>query len=233
MWKGGFVDANSERDGGVRADIRADVTSAQQDFVASLGTAGEWWSGQEFIAVAQATRSATVLADRSPLENAASAGLVDATGVLDDSTLDVVLRVTNHPGTLSAAWYENLDIDSWRYVELVAVVAGLNAVDRFASGVGLEPLALPEADDTEPTRVRSDAEVTTHWVPTTQGPGPNVLRALSAVPSAWERLGQIGASHYVPDALIVSDLTFDHGRLDRHQIELIAAATSLFNECFY
>ena len=38
---------------------------------------------------------------------------------------------------------------------------------------------------------------------------------------------------YLPTAALLGDLDWSRGTLDRRQIELVAALTSLHNECFY
>ena len=75
--------------------------------------------------------------------------------------------------------------------------------------------------------------MTTHWVPTAPTTGPMVLTALSAVPAAGELMRALSDAQYVPFDALLGDLTWSRGTLTRQQIELVAAQTSLRNECFY
>ncbi len=216
--------------------VRRDLVDAQTTFVSQLAGPGTWWTGAERVAIAAEVRRARLHADLMPWQ---APSTIDAM-IPDDHTLkaaavDAVWRITNHPGTLTHDWYVAIttELDPLQYVELVGVVAAMNAVDRFADALDTTPLDLPTPTVGEPERITVEAAVATHWVPTTSVRGPNVLRALSAVPAAWESTRQIGASHYVPEDRIVGDLTWSRGTLTRPQIEYVAAMTSSLNECFY
>jgi hypothetical protein len=118
-------------------------------------------------------------------------------------------------------------------VEMVGIVAGLNAIDRFADALGLDRLLLPDPQPGEPSMETVEAVVTTHWVPTADIPGGNVLKAMSAVPTAWQTTRPIAETHYVPQEMLLGDLAWNRGTLSRPQIEFVAAVTSFGNECFY
>jgi hypothetical protein len=155
--------------------------------------------------------------------------------VLPDAAIDAVWRITNHPGTLVEGWYDDIvaSITPHQYVELVGIVAGMNAVDRFADALDLDHLRLPPPRPGAPSQEGPDAVVTTHWVPTVERGGSNVLAALSAVPTAWASSRPIASAHYVPEDKVVGDLSWNRGILSRPQIELAAAVTSFANDCFY
>ena len=60
---------------------------------------------------------------------------------------------------------------------------------------------------------------------------PNVIRAMSLVPSGVRMLRRLSIAHYVEK---VQDPLANDGRaLDRRQIELVAGRVSAINECFY
>ena len=206
----------------IDTDIRTDLREAHATFVASLGEPGTWWTATERLEIAAEVRRAT--ADRS---TAPWAGPEDLAGV--------IWRLTNHPGTLTRDWYDGAvaTITPLQYVELVSIVAGLSAVDRFAEAMELEPIPLPSAAGGDPSRTPTESSVALHWVPTADVRGPNVLVAMSAVPAAWESTRPISSSHYVPQDKITGDLTWARGTLSRPQIELVAAVTSYAGECFY
>lgn len=206
----------------IDSNVRADLQEAHVAFVASLGTPGTWWDAAERLEIAAEVRRAS--ADRGTAPWAGPDGLAG-----------IIRRLTNHPGTLTSDWYESAvgAISPLHYVELVGIVAGLSAVDRFAEAMELEPLPLPSAIAGNPSHTATESSVTTHWVPTTDVRGPNVLVAMSAVPEAWESTRPISSSHYVPQDKITGDLSWARGTLTRPQIELVAAITSYAGECFY
>lgn len=217
-------------------DVRPDLAAAQVEFIAQLADPGTWWTGAERIALAEEVRRAREHSDLAPWSAPSTiSGTIPDDHRLPAIAVDAVWRITNHPGTLTINWYRSIvdGLDPLHYVELVGVVAALNAVDRFADAMGIDRLALPTARPGDPTRVTVDAGVTTHWVPTAGHGGANVMRALSAVPAAWEATRAIGATHYAPQDKIVGDLAWDRGVLTRAQIEYVAAMTSSLNECFY
>jgi len=114
------------------------------------------------------------------------------------------------------------------------VVAQANDIDRFADALELARPTLPEPEDGEPVgRFDGDVDRRRHWVPTDLVKGPNVLKALSAVPFENETLQILSAAQYVAVGGLLGDLTSDHNALTRMQIELVAARTSKLNECFY
>ena len=217
------------------ADVRADLAAAHAATIVDLGRAGDWLSADEKVALATTVRAARAAVDDAPWFRPSEAGMtVDP---LPPAAVDAAWRITNQPGTLTHDWYratvEGLPSPGY-YVELVAVVAAVNAVDRLADILDLALIPLPEPAPGAPHRPIVDTRVSSHWVPTAvDARGPNVLRALSAVPAAHEIRARLLDAQYLPTAALLGDLDWSRGTLDRRQIELVAALTSLHNECFY
>lgn len=228
----------------VEAGVRADLVMAHRDAIGGLAAPGTWWTSEQRIGIAAEVRRALTRPDLAPWQSPSAIGLpVDPTdsGVLPAGVVDVIWRITNHPGTLTSAWYDAIvtEFASPRhYVELVGLVAALNAIERFALSLGLDPMSLPAPGTGRPRSEQPGAEVpeatvTTHWVPTATTHGPNVLQALSAVPTAFALTRSLSDAQYVPAVALLGDLTWNRGTLSRPQIELVAAQTSIDNECFY
>ena len=117
---------------------------------------------------------------------------------------------------------------------MVGVVAQANAVDRFADALDLDRVELPLPSSSEPDQTSDvSLQVTSHWVPTAQIKGPNVLKALSAVPFENETLSILSSAQYVRFGDLLSELVSTQNSLSRLQVEVIAARTSKLNECFY
>ena len=161
--------------------------------------------------------------------------LTEGTGAPE--RIEAFRRIGARDYILTEDWYRGIierGLTPHRYVELVAVVATANCLEVFAGAIGADPVSLPGPVEGNPDGSGdADAEVSTHWVPTVPGRGPNVGKALPAVPvavTAWNRLSD---AQYVPRQALLGDLTWSRGALDRMQVELLAATTSLLNECFY
>ena len=222
--------------------VRADLADAHRRIVEGWAAPGNHWTGAQRLAMVGQARAARRHGDLPPWIGPTTvddlvAAVAPARPHLPDAAIDAVWRLTNHPGTLTEDWYRGLverGLQPEAYVELVGVVATVRCLDVFADAIGAAPLSLPAATEGEPDGAgEPGAEVTTHWVPTLSQRGPNVGRALTAVPvarDAWRLLSEV---QYVPPEALLGDLTWSRGALDRTQVELLAARTSLLNECFY
>jgi len=218
--------------------VRPDLIQAHRQTAQEWAAPGNWWSGAERLAMVTEVRRAREADELPPWVRPTTVeGLIDPDHVLAAAAIDAVWRLTNHPGTLTRQWYN--EVIEWglspeQYVELVGVVATANCVEVFASAIGSEPIPLPgPVEGTADHEAVAGATPSTHWVPTVPGRGANVGKALSAVPvavRAWQRLS---AAQYVPLEALLGDLQWSRGALDRMQVELLAARTSLLNECFY
>jgi hypothetical protein len=117
-----------------------------------------------------------------------------------------------------------------RYVEILSLAARLSAVDTMCYGLGLELVPLPVPVDGPPTDVVDhEARFNQGWVPTV-GPAspPN---ALSLLPDDDQAMHELHGALYlsIPE---MADAEIERG-LHRTQMELVAARTSLLNECFF
>lgn len=218
--------------------IREELRTAQATVLERWATPGSFWTAAQRLAIVEQVRRARDATPLAPWE--APSGVDGLTGdgtELPAAAVDAVWRLTNHPGTLTHSWYQQLldrGLAAGPYVELVAVVAQANLVDRFADALDLDRPPLPPPTPGAPTgEVAPGCAVRDHWVPTAPIKGPNVIKALSLLPFENGSRALLSDVHYVPDAALLGDLASGHGALSRPQIELIAARTSTLNECFY
>lgn len=217
------------------AGVRQDLTDAHDETIADLARPGAVLTSVEKVALARAVRVARTDPSRPPWYRP-STDIADFPE-LPAAALDAAWRLTNHPGTLTADWYEATVTalpSPQYYVELVGLVAAVNSVDRLAEMLDLAVIDLPGPLTGEPSGELVEATITSHWVPTDPTMrGPNVIRALSSVPAAAAFRTRLIEAQYLPVAALLADLDWSRGTLDRRQIELVAAVTSLHNECFY
>lgn len=221
-----------------RYAVRPDLADAHRRTVEAWAGPGNHWTAAERLAIVSQVKRARRADALPPWVGPTSVtGLIDDHEILPAVAVDAVWRLTNHPGTLTEDWYRSVldrGITAEQYVELVSVVATATCLEVFAAAIGAEPLPLPGPAEGRPDGVTSPgAEVSTHWVPTVPSGGANVRKALSAVPVAVEAWQRLSAAQYVPPEALVNDLAWSRGALDRMQVELLAARTSLLNECFY
>lgn len=229
--------------------IRVEILSSHAAVVRHWAAPGTWWSAAERLAIVEESRRAWDGPELPPWESPSTVeGLVPEDHALPAAAIDLIWRLTNHVATLTPSWHESYVPDRLspeRYVEIVGLVAQATLVDRFADGLGVDRVTLPDPVRGEPTRERPDgARISSHWVPTApfvdklssaeDGAGTsNVRKALSLVRAEREMQFELIEAHYVPGGALASDLTQGQWSLGRAQIELLGARTSAINECFY
>ena len=218
--------------------VRDELDAAHTEAMAEWSGPGTWWTGTQRLAIVVEVRLARDAAPLTPWQSPSTVdGLVPDDHPLPDVVVDVVWRLTNHPGTLTTDWHASIlarGVEPLAYVEVVSIVAQVNCVDRFADALELDRMPIPEARPGEPDRlIPDDAEVRHHWVPTADIGGPNVWRALSGVPAELEARSRLSTPHYLEGWAVFGDVVSDRFSLQRVQMELIAARTSKLNECFY
>jgi hypothetical protein len=234
--------------------VRDDIRAAHRALWEHLSTAGAWWSGRQRVAIAAEARRAdecTLCATRkAALSAAAVRGEHESVGALPEHVVDVIHRVRTDPARLSRPWFDAViagGVDVAPYVELLGVVTMLTGVDAFARALGIAPFPLPQPRAGEPSHyLPVSAKPGTAWVPMIAPEDacgreanlypagamiPNIVRALSLVPSEVRMLQTLAATHYLPVAQITDPTA--RRSLDRMQIELIAARVSALNQCFY
>lgn len=235
---------------------RNDLIEAHRRAWQRIAQAGTWWTGEERVALAAATRGAPQCALCSERSGALSPNAVqgqhDHDGQLSDALVDVVHRITVDNQRLSKEWFEEVvsrDLSIEQYVELVGVLTQTLSIDTLHYGLGLDLEALPKPQAGEPSRRRpSEARDDGAWVPmlSERGLAPEdadlfsglpktgtVLRALSLVPNEVRALCDLSAAQYLKDTDVADPKAGSHKTLTRPQIELLAARVSALNECFY
>lgn len=224
--------------------IRSDLTAAHQAAVTGWSQPGTWWTAEERVAIVSEVRRARDTPNTPPAWVPVShvAGLYDDGHLLPATAVDAIWRLTNHPGTLTQAWCDDIaeglaqgdsDSGAYRYTELVALVAQANCIDRFAEGLSLGRPLLSEPVSGEPSRtIPGDVIIRDHWVPTDATENAAVTKALSCVPAENRMSFVLCDAQYLPVETMF-ELMADRNSLTRMQVELVAARTSKLNDCFY
>jgi len=202
-----------------------DIPAAEADLLGraarSMTTAGATLTGRQRASLAARSRSLLATVDTAPPPSSSQP--------LDELTH----RLTVAPATIRQGFVremENGGIPSSTYVEVLGLVARLTAIDTFAFGLGVDPAPLPPPTEDEATgELADDAAIDGGWVPTVGPAFPPT--ALSLVPGEHRAMLDLHNVFYLSIAGM-ADLDVDRG-LHRTQMELVAARTSLLNECFF
>ena len=133
----------------------------------------------------------------------------------------------------TATWVDELDragLTALPYVELLGVVARVNAIDTFMFGIGAKEQPLPDPLAGNPSRETVPHATLNGGLVPTVGPAspPN---GLSAVPGEAEALLDLHGVLYL-SLREMGDLAIEKD-LSRAQLEFIAARTSFLNDCFF
>ena len=182
---------------------------------AHLGSPGTWWTGAERVAMVAAARSA--LAGGPPV---------------DEPWGPIVHRVAAEPHTIDQTVVDDTaeTIGVAPYVELVGVISKAVAIDTMIRGLGIDELPLPEVQAGEPSRAEvPEAKKRSAFVPMNGPAFPPA--ALSLVEAESAMLADLADTLYLSYEEM-GDQTIVKG-LPRHRLELVAARTSLINDCFY
>ena len=220
--------------------LRPDLVAAQRAAWQSVTSPGASWSGAERAAIAATALAA--LDDAEPLAPWVSPTqarrALPGTELLPDVVVDAVYRIARHASSLTDAWYRTQieqGIHPVAYVELVAVVSAVAAVDGFHRAAGLERPPLPPTTEGAPHGRHPEVEAATlNWV-VVAAPADRaaaVVQGLSAAPDDFAVVRQLAAAQYIPfDEM--GELGWSRGTLSRGEMELVAARLSTARECFY
>ncbi len=217
-------------------ELLIDAQIAARD---AVGRPGDWLTGAERLDVWRHKRDAA----GNDLDRRRVAALspfaVDeahpASEHLTATEVDVVHRIATDPGRLTRSWAEAAmdQVGEERYTELVGVTAIVTVVDTLAAALGRPAPELPSAVAGEPSRIRPEGvgDVGAWVSQSLDKTMANVSRTLSLVPvtnATWRGLVD---SHYSRGRGFF-DLAWDRA-LSRPQVELVAARTTVLQECFY
>jgi hypothetical protein len=202
-----------------QSSIRPDLTRNLTRTFANLAAPGTTWNGEERLAIATEARRAR---SGEP-----------AAGGLPAEAVEAARTLADRPADARRAWVERLvcgGLGYPRYVELVGIVSRVVAADTFDQALGRAVEPLLHAMPGEPTGdIANGARPGKGWVPMVGG--TSITQALSLIPAENAELERFHGPMYLTFEEM-SQPTIARG-LTRPQMELLAARTSAFNECFY
>jgi len=233
--------------------IRDELISRHQRTWRHIASPGTWLTGEQRVAVAGEARHARGCGfcqnRKAALTPYSVEGTHDHLGNLPEITIDMIHRIVTDPARLSRDWFQSClegGLSEEAYVETLAVIASITAIDSFTKALGMALHPLPGAIAGEPSKERparaGQGAAWVSWIDKadavdddlrTFGPtATNVRRALSLVPSDAHSFMDLMAVQYLPENE-KNDLDRDTRAIDRQQIELIAGRVSAINQCVY
>lgn len=182
-----------------------------------IAASGSRWTGRQRVELASTARRAITGVESPPSED------------LPPPAVETARRIAAAAHAITAADVDAFD-DPAAYVEIAGVVARTTAIDTTARGVGSLPVVLPEGSGALPDGgVATAAKRRSALVPTVGAASPP--SALSLVPGEAEAQADLhGALYLGYDEM--GEVSIRKG-LPRWQLELVAARTSLLNDCFF
>ena len=235
--------------------VRRDIPEAYSAYWDTLSAPGNWWTGSQRVAIADASREALSCEFCVLRKQSLSPYGVDGThknsGPLPDRVVDAVHRIITDQNRITQTFVDDNaanGLSKEAYVELVGIVVTVFSIDEFHRALGIPLQPLPEPKLGEPSFERPGALVDDMgFVPTISAAGasgkyadlwsadsaPNVVRALSLVPDAVRGWKLIAGAQYLSLQGMQNFVQDDNRSINRMQMELIAGRVSSVNECFY
>lgn len=234
--------------------IRADFAAVLDEAWNRLAQPGTWWSGFERIAIAAEVRNADSCKlcgqRKAALSPYTVQGEHDTGSKLPADALEAIHRLKTDAGRITEKWVRGIvdgPLGEERYVEIVAIVATVTALDTFDRSLGRTLQELPQPVAGEPTRIRpAGAKRDIAWVATLDPANmmagdlnpfivhgdKNIHRGVSLVPQEVFNFFDLDVELYLRDEEI-RDFDTEYRAISHAQIELIAARASSINACFY
>lgn len=217
---------------------------------------GSWWTAEQRVAIAEASRAAQdcplCRERKTALSPNAVSGTHEGASALPQKVVDAVHRITTDSARLTSAWVDSLldeEFSHGHYVEMVSLIVNLISVDTLHIALGLPLEALPAPQPGAPDAyLPPGAALDVAWVPMIYPENlsereadiyfgapqmGHVIRAMSLVPDAVRWLNSLSEAHYLPTPEVGDMAATGRLSLSRMQTELVAARTSILNDCFY
>ena len=236
--------------------IREDIPEAFRSVWQTIASPGNWWTGEDRVALAAESRAARKCDFCSARKLALSPynfkGEHHGVSNLPGVAIDAVHRITTDASRITKQWITKSaasGLSEEKYIELLGIVVAIISIDAFHRALGLPLETLPEPLAGEPsTYSPPGAKLNGAYIPTVTpadlsdheadlyGGAPqtgNVLSAMSLVPDSVRMLTTLGDAQYLNMNDVPNPTTNGGRAISRPQIELIAGRVSSLSDCFY
>lgn len=194
--------------------VRPEFAESHESFWQRLKSAGNWFTAEQRVAIAQAVRDAECCSLCDERRDALSPRAVSgehtgaaAEGILSELEIEAVHSIVRDASRLTKSWYEDLlskGMTEGQYVEIVGTVVAMFSTDSFADAIGVTRRKLPDVDLTNKAATAISTYVPATACVTDQAWVPMVPEINEGTPEAdlWPS-GKTGnvvrAMSYVPD----------------------------------
>ena len=237
-------------------EIRSDLGAAYQRVWEKIAAPGNWWNGEDRVAIAAEAREAyncdLCKQRKQALSPFSVKGAHNSQSKLPDAAVDAVHRLTTDASRLTRRWLSELVNDGVsieQYVELLGIVVAVVSIDGFHRAMGIELEQLPIPKSGTPDRYRPKSAVQGDaWVPTISAKTAdgdesdlydgskqtgNVISAMSVVPDSVRLLKELSAVQYLKMHEVANPAKNGNRKISRAQMELLAGRVSALSDCFY
>jgi len=237
-------------------DIRPEMPEAYREAWNIIAAPGNWWCGEERVAIAAEVRAARdcelCRQRKAALSPFTVSGTHKGSTRLPEVAVDAVHRLATDASRLTESWLtecQDKGLAVEQYVELLGIVVSVVCIDGFHRAMGIELEDLPEPEPGDPSKIRPASAVEGDaWVPRippTMASGDeadlyngnpraaNVLTAMSLVPDSVRLLKLLSGVQYLEMKDVVNPSKNGNREISRAQMELLAGRVSALNDCFY
>jgi hypothetical protein len=234
--------------------VRKDLKEAHEYAWHRLGMVGTWLNAKTRVGIIEELRYSKDCRLCELSKNSLSPNQVegkhDSLGILPDGMVEIIHRLRHDAARITEDWVNGVAlkrVTDGEYVEIIAVVATVLAIDGFNDTLGWPRPSIPTPQDGIPSKKRPiNAKKQLAWVPTLHprdiaageiNPygdvrGVHIHQALSLVPEEVIAFFKLDAAQYL-HGTEVRDFTKEYRALTHQQIELLAGRVSAINQCVY
>jgi hypothetical protein len=236
--------------------IREDFSQAYNDVWERIAAPGNWWTGQDRVAIAAEVRAAQdcplCKERKAALSPFSTKGSHTVCTNLPDVAIDAVHRVVTDVSRLTESWLSECvekGLSHEQYIELLGIVVGVVSIDAFHRALGFELEPLPEPISGEPDRYRPEtARKGDAWIATISAGRANdkerdlydgmpqtgnVVSAMSLVPNSVRILKTLASVQYLDTKDVINPSKNGNRKISRAQMEMLAGRVSALSSCFY
>jgi len=234
--------------------VRKDLRKAHECAWDRLGKAGTWLDAKTRSGIIEELRYAKNCSLCKLSKNSLSPNLMEGKHeslvILSNGIVEIIHRLRHDAARITEDWVTKVAlkrITDAEYVEIIAVVATVLAIDGFNDTLGWPRPGLPKLQGGIPNRKRPlNAKKQLAWVPTLHPSdipvgeinpygdvrGVHIHQALSLVPEEVIAFFKLDAAQYL-HGTEVRDFKKEYRSLTHQQIELLAGRVSAINQCVY
>ena len=234
--------------------VRKELRQAHEDAWSRLGVAGTWLDAKTRVGIIKELRYSKDCSlcklSKNSLSPNLKEGKHETLGILPYGMIEIIHRLRHDAARITEDWvnYTALKrVTDGEYVEIIAVVATVLAIDGFNDTLGWPRPSLPTLQGGIPKKNRPiNAKKQLAWVSTLNPSdiavgeinpygdvrGVHIHQALSLVPEEVIAFFKLDAAQYLHGSE-VRDFKKEYRTLTHQQIELLAGRVSAINQCVY